>query len=99
MSADASDWPLFSALGERSLGSTLFGDPRVRRGELEFARLRAAHPLARRARAALAANGEQVPDEALLYARRCLYQRHEGTLLVTEVFLPSVLKLERNNVK
>jgi chorismate--pyruvate lyase len=55
--------------------------------------------LARRARAALAANGEQVPDEALLYARRCLYQRHEGTLLVTEVFLPSVLKLERNNVK
>ncbi|WP_426343765.1 chorismate--pyruvate lyase family protein [Pseudoduganella sp. R-32] len=98
MSADASDWPLFSALGERSLGSTLFGDPQVRRGELEFARLRATHPLARRARSALSAHGAEVPDEALLYARRCLYQRHEGTLLVTEVFLPPVLKLERNNV-
>jgi len=27
MSASASDWPLFSALGERSLGTTLFHDP------------------------------------------------------------------------
>lgn len=93
MSADASDWPLFSALGERSLGSTLFGDPQVRRGPLQFARLRATHPLARRACAALAANGCEVPDDHLLYARRCLYQRHEGSLLVTEVFLPTVLEL------
>ena len=99
MSADASDWPLFSALGERSLGSTLFGDPRVRRGELQFARLRAGHPLAQRARAALAANGAVVPADALLYARRCLYRRREGTLLVTEVFLPSVLELHRNNTQ
>ncbi|MGO4380517.1 chorismate--pyruvate lyase family protein [Pseudoduganella sp. RAF53_2] len=95
MSADASDWPLFSALGERSLGSTLFGDPQVRRGALQFARLRATHPLARRARAALAANGCIVPDDHLLYARRCLYERHEGTLLVTEVFLPTVLELKK----
>lgn len=95
MSADASDWPLFSALGERSLGSTLFGDPQVRRGALQFARLRATHPLARRARAALAANGCTVPDDHLLYARRCLYERHEGTLLVTEVFLPTVLELKK----
>jgi chorismate--pyruvate lyase len=95
MSADASDWPLFSALGERSLGSTLFGDPQVRRGALQFARLRATHPLARRARAALAANGCTVPDDHMLYARRCLYERHEGTLLVTEVFLPTVLELKK----
>ena len=53
MSASATDWPLFGALGERSLGSTLFYDPLVRRGELEFARLRAGHPLVQRARAAL----------------------------------------------
>ncbi len=51
--ADASDWPLFSALGERSLGSTLFYDPLVRRGSLEFARLGADHPLVRRAHAAI----------------------------------------------
>ncbi|CAN7565597.1 chorismate lyase [Pseudoduganella sp. LjRoot289] len=88
MSADAGDWPLFSALGERSLGSTLFGDPQVRRGALEFARLRATHPLSLRARAATG-----MPDEQILYARRCLYQRHNGLLLVTEVFLPAVLDL------
>ncbi len=93
MSVDASDWPLFSALGDRSLGTTLFGDPMVARGPLEYARLRGSHPLARRARAALSANGIALPDERLLYARRCLYRRRQGTLLVTEVFLPLVAAL------
>ena len=88
MSATASDWPLFNALGERSLGSTLFYDPLVARGALEFARIRAGHPLMQRARAAIGAGVDTV-----LYARRCLYRRHRGTLLVTEVFLPAVLDL------
>ena len=93
MSADATDWPLFSALGERSLGTTLFGDPRVRRGPLEYARLRDSHPLALRARAALQKHGAAAAEEQLLYARRCLYRRRQGTLLVTEVFLPPVTQL------
>ncbi|MYM68973.1 chorismate lyase [Pseudoduganella sp. FT55W] len=97
MSATATDWPLFSALGERSLGTTLFGDPLVQRGVLEFARLRKGHPLALRARAALIANGVPAPDTRILYARRCLYRRRQGTLLVTEVFLPSVLELIKTN--
>lgn len=88
MAATAADWPLFNALGERSLGSTLFYDPLVTRGELEFARIRAGHPLMQRARAALG-----VGIDTVLYARRCLYRRHRGTLLVTEVFLPAVLGL------
>lgn len=87
-SATASDWPLFSALGERSLGSTLFYDPLVRRGQLEFARLGPEHPLARRVRALTGAN------EPIYYARRCVYRRRQGLLLVTEVFLPAVLGLE-----
>jgi len=94
LSASAADWPLFSALGERSLGSTLFHDPRVTRGKLEFARLRAGHPLTQRAGMALGAQldtGE--PGASVYYARRCLYRRRRGTLLVTEVFLPSVLDL------
>lgn len=100
MSATAADWPLFSALGERSLGTTLFGDPRVRRGVLEFARLRQQHPLALRAAAALGLENEDQlrearPQERILYARRCLYRRRQGTLLVTEVFLPSVLDLKQ----
>lgn len=95
LSATASDWPLFSALGERSLGTTLFGDPRVQRGVLEFARLREQHPLAQRARAALAAQGLAATAGHNLYARRCLYRRRRGTLLVTEVFLPAVMELKQ----
>jgi len=89
MSATATDWPLFSALGERSLGTTLFYDPLVARGRLEFARLRAGHPLVEQLRAAL--SGELQGNE--FYARRCVYRRHQGLLMVTEVFLPAVLAL------
>ncbi|MGH8855604.1 MAG: chorismate--pyruvate lyase family protein, partial [Telluria sp.] len=87
-SCTASDWPLFSALGERSLGTTLFYDPLVRRGQLEYARIRAGHPLMGRVRAALGG-----ADDTLYYARRCVYRRRQGLLLVTEVFLPAVLGL------
>lgn len=95
LSATASDWPLFGVLGERSLGTTLFGDPLVRRSVLEFARLREGHPLAQRARAAL---GGESARPNILYARRCLYRRRRGTLLVTEVFLPSVMELKQVNI-
>lgn len=88
VSATASDWPFFGTLGERSLGTTLFGDPRVLRGSMQYARLQPRHPLVRRAVEAL---GEkfQLP----LYARRCLYQRRKGALLVTEIFLPVIAEL------
>ena len=89
MSATASDWPLFSALGEQSLGSTLFYDPKVVRGPLEFARLRAGHPLLARVRKAM---GGHLMDKEF-HARRCVYRRHQGLLMVTEVFLPAVLDL------
>jgi hypothetical protein len=46
--------------------------------------------LIQRARLAL---GITDRPELILYARRCLYRRRQGTLLVTEVFLPSVLEL------
>jgi chorismate lyase len=98
LDATASDWPFFGTLGERSLGTTLFGDPRVERGQLHYARLRPWHPLARRARAALDETLEgaevdsslQTHSSSLLYARRCLYRRRKGLLLVTEVFLPAI---------
>ena len=90
LAATASQWPLFSALGERSLGTTLFGDPCVSRGALHYARLRAGHPLLQRARAAA---GLDEADGAL-FARRCLYRRKGGLLLVTEVFLPRIAMLD-----
>lgn len=91
LSATASDWPFFGRLGERSLGTTLFGDPRVWRGELEYARLSAQHPLVLRAAAAL---GQALPSP--LFARRCLYRRGKGLLLVTEVFLPNLATIRQN---
>lgn len=89
LNATASDWPFFSALGERSLGTTLFGDPQVERGALQFARLRSAHPLVARARAAVGADW----GGASLYARRCLFRRKNGLLLVTEIFLPAIAQV------
>ncbi|WP_293779459.1 chorismate lyase [uncultured Oxalicibacterium sp.] len=85
LSATAADWPFFGRLGDRSLGTTLFGDPRVQRGQLEYARLPVGHPLMLRAAAAIG-----MTLTTPLYARRCLYRRHRGWLLVTEVFLPQI---------
>jgi chorismate--pyruvate lyase len=93
LDATAHDWPLFSALGERSLGSTLFYDPLVARGRLEFARIRPGHPLLARVRAALQGERDGALEDATYYARRCVYRRRQGLLLVTEVFLPAVLDL------
>lgn len=93
LNSTASDWPFFGTLGERSLGTTLFGDPRVERGELQFARLQPQHPLVRRAVAAADADGMDMPSRGQLYARRCLFKRKNGLLLVTEVFLPAIANI------
>ena len=86
LSATTHDWPFFGALGDRSLGATLLGVPRGVGGRRELARLLAEHPLARRAAAALG-----IDDfGGALFARRCLYRRRRGLLLVTEVFLPAI---------
>jgi chorismate lyase len=89
-SNSAADWPQFSALGNRSLGSTLFSDPQVARGAFQYARLHASHPLMLRAGAATGS-----PDiGSSLYARRSLFRRHDGVMLVTEIFLPPIAALD-----
>jgi chorismate lyase len=87
--ATAVDWPAFRALGETSLGISLFGDPAVTRGNLQFCRLALSHPLLQRIRTA-------VPSERIesrLHARRCLFRRGNGLMLVTEVFLSGIADL------
>ncbi|WP_323503971.1 chorismate lyase [Undibacterium sp. 10I3] len=93
LTATASQWPLFSSLGERSLGSTLFNDPLVQRGDLTYARLRKAHPLMRRIAAVDGLDLEQSASLSLL-ARRSVFRRKGGCLLVTEVFLPAIANLK-----
>lgn len=76
----------FGALGERSLGSLLFSDPRIVRGKLQFRRLDARHPMFRQAASAL-------PDTpAGLWARRSGFGCGAKTVLVNEVFLPTLLQ-------
>lgn len=87
-----SDWPFFSKLGTTPLGANLFFDPLVARSPIEYARLRADHPLMRRIAAALP--GEQVP--ATLFARRSLFKRRGGVMMVTDIFLPALEALIRS---
>lgn len=89
LSASHQQWPLFSSLGERSLGSTLFSDPLVRRGDLQFARLPSGHPLMQR----IYREMPELRAYQSLPARRSLFWRKGACLMVTEVFLPAVLQL------
>lgn len=84
-SATTKQWPFFNRLGEKSLGSMLFHDPAIVRYRMQFARLCAEHTLTRRIFSYL-----DLPVKPL-FARRCLYMRHGGELLVTEVFLPKIV--------
>jgi len=91
LAANASDWPMFRSLGNASLGASLFGDPIVVRGALQFSRLPLSHPLMRRICTVIPS--EDI--ESRLHARRCLYRRGSGVMLVTEVFLPDIIELDQ----
>lgn len=79
-----SQW--LSRLGSNSLGSLLFTHPGFRRNHIEYRRLDKRHPLFQRA-AALGTTGD------ILWARRSLHRLGNQQVLVTEVFLPSVVLL------
>lgn len=85
LTANAQEWPLFASLGNRSLGTTLFNDPLVQRGELQYARLGWSHPLMRRIQ-----KSGLIDYRPFLLARRSVFKRHGAKLLVTEVFLPTI---------
>jgi len=80
-------WQGLSRLGTKSLGTTLFTDARVRRTPLEYRKLNRQDALYRKAVAAL------VHAPVNLWARRSAFKLKHAMILVTEVFLPSVLTL------
>jgi chorismate--pyruvate lyase len=82
-------WQALQHLGNRSLGTLLFTHPLVHRAPLCFHALKPSHPLYRRAVISLGA----APGK--LWARRSLFTLHGVPLLVTEVFLPDILKLKK----
>ena len=82
-------WAALGGMGNKPLGAMLFAHPLVERRPLRFKALRSPHPLYRRS--AMSGN---VPGR--LWARRSLFYLHGAPLLVTEVFLPGVLRLPQS---
>lgn len=76
-----------SRLGSRSLGSLLFSYPGFQRGAIEYCRLDNRHRLFRRA----ATYGV---TETCLWARRSIHCFGAQQVVVTEVFLPAIRRLE-----
>ena len=80
-------WRSLSGLGNKSLGTVLFTNPKIKRTPLEFKKIGGGHFLYDRACARL-------PEKpANLWARRSLFTLHGQSILVTEVFLPAILDL------
>ncbi len=80
-------WHTLQHLGNRPLGALLFSHPLVQRAPLRFRSITAGHPLYRHAVQTL----DTAPSQ--LWARRSVFTLHGAPLLVTEVFLPNILKL------
>lgn len=80
-------WRRVARLGSRPLGAALFADPRIKRHPLRRKKLNRTHELHQRACAALRSKPTH------LWARRSLFTLHNSPILVTEVFLPGILKL------
>ncbi|MDE2388385.1 MAG: chorismate lyase [Betaproteobacteria bacterium] len=80
-------WRGLSGLGNKSLGTVLFTNPRIKRTPLQFKKVGNGHFLYDRA-------CSRLPEKpADLWARRSLFTLHGQSILVTEVFLPAILNL------
>ncbi|MDH5481110.1 MAG: chorismate lyase [Nitrosomonas sp.] len=80
-------WRGLNGLGNKSLGTVLFTNPKIKRTPLEFKKVSSGHFLYDRACAILQSK------PANLWARRSLFTLHGQSILVTEVFLPKILDL------
>ncbi len=83
-------WSAIKGLGNSPLGAMLFAHPQIKRKSLYFKLLRHHHPLYHRA------CGIFTREASQLWARRSLFYLHGSPLLVTEVFLPGILQLDRS---
>ncbi len=79
-------WNGLGRLGNKPLGATLFANPKVKRTPLEYKKLPRHHPISMR----VAEHMPVVPK--VLWARRSVFQLNCARILVTEIFLPELLK-------
>ena len=80
-------WRSVEKLGTRPLGAALFADARIRRYPLRQRKIGRHHELHRR----LSSIVPTVPRT--LWARRSLFALNNSPILVTELFLPEILRL------
>lgn len=79
-------WSGLGKLGNKPLGAALFSNPKVKRAPLMYKKLCPHQVLYQRA-------AQHLTDKpAFLWARRSIFKLDCATILVTEVFLPRLLK-------
>ena len=81
-------WHHLNGLGNRPLGEALFTDPLVQRQALYHCKVNRQHPLYQRAQSQ---STEVAHWPQQLLARRSVFMRMGTPLLVTEVFLPTLI--------
>jgi len=78
-------WLGLRHLGSQPLGASLFSDPKVKRTALSFKKIGRNHPLYQTA-------NKFLPNKAsFLWARRSVFYYQQAHIMVTEVFLPTIL--------
>ncbi len=78
-------WLGLKSLGTKPLGAALFANPRVWRTELRYKKLSRQHLLTKSLRQYM----KDAPN--LLWARRSVFRYHGAEMMVTEVFLPTIM--------
>jgi chorismate lyase len=81
-------WNGLGRLGNKPLGATLFANPKVKRTPLEYKKLSRQHPISMR----VAEHMQNSPKA--LWARRSIFSLNCARILVTEVFLEKILKVQ-----
>ncbi len=89
INAKTNTWRGLHNLGNRSLGTRLFADPRVMRGVMQYKKLAMTDSLWKRARANLSPGIMQ--HTTSLWARRSVFILGSSAILVNEIFLPKIL--------
>jgi chorismate lyase len=79
-------WSCLGQLGNKPLGGTLFANPKVTRTAFEYKKLSSHHPIAK------GILTQQNVKPNFYWARRSVFQLKRAKILVTEVFLPNILK-------
>jgi len=79
-------WHRFGKLGNKPLGAALFANPKVKRTPLEYKKLSACSPISMRIA------GHMQTSSKALWARRSIFTLNCAKILVTEIFLPELLK-------